>query len=226
MDRTWALFGQAVHELLDRSEPSELTETRLYGRLGEYKISGQFDRLDLREGALQDYKVTSVWSVKDGVKEEWLTQLNVLRWLAMENLYTVEKLQIVAILRDWNRAQMLSNDWYPAVPVVVLDVPILENPEYYLLSIAQRHADAELELPECTEKERWYSGDKWAVMKNKNKRAVKLFDKPELAYEMAKKDPKNLWIQDRPGVNRRCQDYCPVAQFCTQYQSILNSEAA
>lgn len=220
MDRVWALFGSGVHAALERAEPSAITEERLYGKLGDFDISGQFDRLDLRNETLQDYKVTSAWSVIDGVKEDWITQMNVLRWLALGNDYAVEKLQIVAILRDWSSKRALEGGNYPQAPVVVLDVPVLENPEYYLLSICQRHADAEESLPECSESERWYSGDKFAVMKGKNKRATKVFTSEHDAVEFSKQDTKNFWIQFRPGENRRCDNYCPVKDFCSQYKQL------
>ena len=53
---------------------------------------------------IQDYKVTSVWSViptKDnpnGYKEDWEYQLNSYAWLGRKNGYRAKKLQIIAIL--------------------------------------------------------------------------------------------------------------------------------
>ena len=48
-----------------------MRETRLYSDIGGLRISGAFDHLSLEDGVLSDYKVTSVWSVKNaGEKSE------------------------------------------------------------------------------------------------------------------------------------------------------------
>lgn len=47
------------------------------------RISGQMDLYDVEKRTIQDWKVTSVWSVKDeSYKSDWEKQLNIYRWLA------------------------------------------------------------------------------------------------------------------------------------------------
>lgn len=224
-DRLFVLLGQAVHAILERSEPSSLTEQRLYGNLGDRLVSGQYDRLTLTErGTLQDYKVTSVWSFIQGVKPEWELQLNVLRWLAHRNGYEVKRLEIVGILRDWVASKRFDPD-YPQVPMVIQKVPVwdLELTEERMLEIMARHADAETRLPECTDDERWMAPPKWAVIKGKNKRATKLYDNEKEAFEHANLS-KDFWVQYRPGRYRRCEDYCPVSEFCEQWKADSSDE--
>ena len=91
-DRIWALFGQSVHTILERAEPTAVTETRLYGRWGTWNLSGQADRLvaldpQARRIRIEDYKTTSAWSVLERPKSEWIQQLHILQWLATQNDY-------------------------------------------------------------------------------------------------------------------------------------------
>jgi hypothetical protein len=50
---------------------------------------------------IQDYKVCSIYSVRDGGKVEWEQQQNLLACLARRSGMVVDRLEIVAILRDW-----------------------------------------------------------------------------------------------------------------------------
>lgn len=130
-DRIWALFGQSVHTILERAEPTALTETRLYGRCGTWNLSGQVDRLvaldpQPQRVRIEDYKTTSAWSVLDGPKAEWVDQLHVLQWLAGQNGYRVGELAIIALLRDWSRGKALDGHPYPQAPVVNLRVPLAD----------------------------------------------------------------------------------------------------
>jgi len=70
-------------------------------------------RCDLRNNILDDYKVTSSYKVMMDSHVEWERQLNCLRWLAVQNGYKVDKLRIVAILRDFRKADALRKPGYP-----------------------------------------------------------------------------------------------------------------
>ena len=60
-ERVWSLMGQAVHTVLERAGTSAMVEERLYMDVHGWKLSGQFDRLDLVDKTLQDWKLTSVF---------------------------------------------------------------------------------------------------------------------------------------------------------------------
>jgi hypothetical protein len=152
----WALLGQAMHHILERGNhknENEIREKRLFAMVQGWRVSGQFDRLVLADGILQDYKVTSAYSLNYGIKDEWVKQLNVLRWLAELNGIEVKKLEIVAILRDWNKQHAKK---YP-LPVQVLDVPMMGDDEIedYVKERVLAHQAAEENLPECTGEETW-----------------------------------------------------------------------
>jgi len=216
-DRIWSLLGQAVHTILERAGEEEhvKVEERLFAEVLGWNVSGQYDRLDLHGTTLDDYKVTSTYSL--GGKIEWERQLNCLRWLAVQNGYKVEKLRIVAILKDWKKAKAKIDSSYPQVPVAVVQVPVWDLSEayQYILDRVSIHQAAEQgDVPECTDEERWYSGTKFALMKTGGKRAIKLFERKEDIGDIA----DGTFIEERPGVYRRCDDYCEVSGFCEQFQ--------
>lgn len=212
-ERIWALLGQAVHHILERAGTDTLTEERLFAEAGGWQVSGQFDRLHLEGKTLSDYKVTSTYKATGSAS--WTAQLNVLRWLAWKNGITVDSLEIVAILRDWRKTEADRNPAYPRRAVVVIPVEVwpMEDTEAYVRARVALHQQAEEDLSTtpCTDDERWYSGDKWAIIKPGGKRALKVLDeKPEVV-------PDGYDLQHRIGEYRRCAHYCEVAPFCAQW---------
>jgi len=225
-DRIWALMGQAVHTVLERAGTSALVEERLYATVDGWSVSGQFDRLHRQDAVLQDWKVCSVYKAKGDIA--WERQLNCLRWLAHKNGYDVNRLQVIAIFRDWKPSEAKRNPDYPQRNVAIIEVPVwdLDAAEAYVRQRVILHKSADVQdtsdhSVECTEEERWYSGTSYALMKEGGKRAKRVvFMKEELG-----EIPDGHYVEERPGVNRRCEGYCEVAPFCTQYQRIKQQQA-
>ena len=218
-ERIWALLGQAVHHILERAGTDTLVEERMYAKVRDWTLAGQFDRLQLSTKTLSDYKVTTTYKAKGDL--QWERQLNVLRWLALQNEYEVERLEIVAIFRDWRRAEADRDPDYPQSSVQVIPIrvwPMSETREYVESRIAI-HQAATNGLPVlCTDDERWFTGDKWAIIKPGGKRALRVLDaKPEQA-------PDGYVLEHRPGIYRRCERYCDVAPFCPQWASTTTSQ--
>lgn len=228
-DRIWSLLGQCVHTVLERAYPAGrgIAEERLFTTSHGFTVSGQFDVLEDR--ALTDFKVTSVWSVMSGDHMDWERQLNLLRLMAMrkyqetgDERYRVDKLQIVAILRDWSKHQLHRDD-YPKAQSVVVPIPV------WHLDLAQSYLDERVKahliddpVP-CTDEERWAKPPVFALMKKGRKTAIKLYEARADA-EAALKE-KDRYIVDRPGEYTRCESYCSVSKFCPQWQA-FKSEAA
>jgi hypothetical protein len=232
-DRIWALVGQAVHEILRRADDDALTEQRLFidwhdttGKL--WKISGAFDRLACTHAVLGDYKVTSVWAVKDGAKVEWEQQVNTYAYMLRLHGYWIDKLQVVAILRDWRKSESLKYpDSYPSHQVKVIDLPMWTDGmcRMFLDERIEEHRASRDKLPFCTPDERWSRPTVYAVVKNDNVKATKLCETPEAAQAYIDeliKSPKNAaanWkIDIRPGAFLRCEGYCAAAPYCSQWQ--------
>lgn len=221
-ERIWSLMGQAVHHVLERAGTNALVEERLFAEVEGWKLSGQFDRLHLEDKVLQDYKVCSVYKASGDAS--WERQLNVLRWLAHKNGYEVDKLQIVAIFRDWKKSEAERKDDYPQRNVMVIDVPVwtLEQTyEYVCERIAQHRRSDEAGDVECSDDERWFSGNNYALLKEGGKRAIRIAPSLEELGEV----PKGYIVQERPGVNRRCESYCEVAPFCPQFQKLKQARS-
>lgn len=231
--RIWALVGQVGHGIVERAYPAAYTEAaaqltpaqvheqfgvvaerRLFMPVNGWVVSGQFDVI---EGFhLQDYKFTSVWSVKGDTKPEWINQLNLLRLLAIHNGIEVNRLGIVAILRDWAMSKSKFDEGYPKHQIVPIDIPVwsVADAEAYLMQRVLAHQDAN--PPPCTDEERWKREDVFAVMKAGRKSAIKLHDLRAEADTQARELGGGYSVVHRPGEYFRCQNYCNCAHACPQ----------
>lgn len=226
-DRIFSLLGQAVHEILRRADMEALTERRLSVTVEGWEVSGAFDRLVFTpQGKMQDYKVTSVWAVRDGAKREWCEQLNTYAHLAREHGYAVDALEVVAILRDWSKLRAQREADYPAQQVVVIPIELWppERAAAFLADRVRAHQAAETALPACTDEETWRRPDVWAVMKDGRKSAVRLCETEADARALAG-DTKGMSVVLRKGEAIRCQSYCAVARFCDQFLSEETTES-
>ena len=213
-ERIWSLLGQAVHHILERAGTDTMVEERLFAEVDGWTLSGQFDRLHLASKTLSDYKVTTTYKAKGD--DNWTRQLNVLRWLAFQNGLIVDHLEIVAIFRDFRKSEVDRNPEYPqqAVKVIPVSVWPLDETEAYIRERVRLHQLAQTGMAEvwCSDEERWYTGDKWALVKPGGKRALRVLD------EKPDEVPEGLVLEHRPGIYRRCEQYCEVAKWCSQWQ--------
>lgn len=219
--RIWALFGQAVHHVLERAG-DENHEVRLYADYDGVKVSGQMDFMG--DGHIRDWKVTSAWTLvfKDRLPE-WEKQLNIYAALARANGKTVESLAVIAILRDWSKTEAARNQDYPQAPVVEIPLRLWDQVDahnFVRLSIGRLEVAAlqpDPDLPRCLPDEMWEKPTKYAVMKPGQKSAVRVFDEKALADQMIHDNPKYELVT-RPGERARCAGYCEAAAFCSQWK--------
>ena len=241
VDMVWALFGTAVHSVLENSKQSDdiITEERLYKEIDGWVLSGAIDRQEFvynddgsRTVNIIDYKVTSVWSVIYG-KPERENQLNCYAYLASST--KVGSLKICAILRDWNRRDAEKKEDYPKAPIVFVDIPLWDKnkTEEYIKERIRMHQEAQIsfDLNEdvglCSDEDMWKKNDTWAVKKKGQKRAIRVLDSEEEANnyidwhnetDQAYTKKTDLEIEFRSGEYTRCGNYCSVADFCNQYK--------
>ena len=246
VDMVWALFGTAVHSVLEKSKQSDdiITEERLYKEVDGWVLSGAIDRQEFvsnddgsRTVNIIDYKVTSVWSVIYG-KPEWENQLNCYAYLASKT--NVGSLKICAILRDWNRRDAEKKEDYPKAPIVFVDIPLWDKSktEEYIKDRIRIHQEAQIsfDLNEdvglCSDEDMWKKNDTWAVKKKGQKRAIRVLDSEEEAIkymewhketDRAYTNKTDLEIEFRVGEHTPCGNYCSVADFCNQYQERINN---
>lgn len=228
-ERIFSLFGRAVHQILEwGADADHVAEERVFATINGVTISGGMDlqKIDTQGGvAIQDYKVTSVYSATKE-KFEWEAQLNLYAALIRKTKnYRAKQLGIVAILRDWSKGKARGD--YPEAPV--LQIPIALWPDdaadsYLAKRIAlheRARRDAFLGKPlrDCTPDERWEGQPNWAVMRKGAARASRVFGDELDAIAFAKTSGADFEVVRRGGEPRRCLDnYCRVSRWCDQWQ--------
>lgn len=225
-DEVWKLWGQAVHTVIEkanRGRNEQQVERRLFAEIGGWRLSGQTDSMDETSEKLTDFKVTTEFTARQE-KPEWEQQLNCYAylWRVAEEI-EMKELEVVAILRDWRRAEAERNPDYPQAPVITIPIniwPAKDQHEFILNRIvAHRNARLRVEqgatLPPCTDEERWQRPIKFAVKKIGGKRAVRIYDSEAEALAALSNGQE---IEQRGGGYVRCEGWCSVSRFCDQWK--------
>lgn len=221
-DRIWPLFGQIAHLILERANMADLVEKRFSAVFKGKKVSAQVDNLSLVNDLLTDWKFATVWKFLPGkpVEPDWVAQLNMQREILLRNGLSANKLQIVGLLRDWSKSEASRNSDYPQKGVITQPVEVWER-ERTVAFIEERIGlmeQAKSSLPLCTPEERWARQDIWAVMRGDRAIRMGLCFTEKAAIELQAKNDGTR-IEFRPGQSPRCDFYCSVSKYCTQYQS-------
>jgi len=228
-DMIWPLLGTAVHHMLE-SGPAKgnvTMEERLFVNINGWSLSGAIDHQEEIDGKIHisDYKVTSVWSVIYG-KEEWVKQLNCYaQMVRMAKDKKVASVRIIAILRDWNRRDAMLKPDYPKSPVATVDIPLWPEAQAieYLHDRIEVHQDAQMmwdtkeAVVNCSDDERWMKKTTYALTKKGNKRATKVFEFFDDAAAELLIHGLGYEVITRKGEYTRCEQYCSVSEFCTQF---------
>jgi hypothetical protein len=231
-DQLFRVLGDAVHYILAKTDQTKkIIEQKIEIPVDGITLVAKPDLYDEDLKTIEDWKITTVWSVKD-IKSDWVTQLNCYAWALVKTGIEVKKAYINAILKDWSKNEKLrfGRD-YPEIPFKRIEVPLwsFETQDKYIKDrIALYKSTLNLSddnLPICLPEERWSGNDRFAVHKGSNQRATKLCDSMEEAIEYTEsiKDNGNKYnIQKREGRNIRCEEYCSVNKFCSFYKSRYN----
>ena len=229
-DRLWSFFGTAFHEVMESAEDdNSIIEERL-----RYKnTSGKFDHFDVAEKALYDFKFTSYWSVvydKDFSDNQ--KQLSIYAHMLRDVGFEVETIHNILIFRDWKKSEYKHGKHNVPHPYALLTFDVLDNIDGLpiwdwvdkITDGFDNHIDTpDDELPLCSEEFRWASNDTFAVIKNKNKRATKVFDNEEEANKMAERlsGKDSYCVQKRSGDKYKRCEYCSISEYCNQYRNML-----
>jgi len=224
-DRIWAMFGTAVHHVFEKNTDQGIAEKYLETEILGKKVSGTSDLYNA--GKITDYKTVSVWSIiYMSSLEEWTKQLNVYAYLYRKAGYEVNEIEIVALMRDWQKSKA-HEDNYPDIQIKTIPIDLWTIDEQYDyiskcvdLLICHNHTN-DNDLPFCNKSELWQDDDKYAVMKHGRKSAIRLLATEEQAQEYIennKLDNKHR-IEKRVAKPKRCA-YCNAALFCNQYKNI------
>lgn len=233
-DRIWALLGQLMAQALEKNAQGlddHLAEEQLELNVLGWKVTGRYDlsSVVLDGEVLTDYKLTSVWALKDGVKREFEQQLNLYKYLIETTTKRlISALEIVGVYRDWSKNKARYDKTYTQKQIEKFTVPLWGPNETkdFLEDRVRLHQDAAKGVwTECTPDERWARPTVFAVMKQGKKRAVKLYESKTLADRHAEHAPAH-YVVERKGESVRCAAYCSVSSKCEQWARIkaMNTE--
>jgi hypothetical protein len=234
-DMVWSLFGTAIHKVLEHGkDENHVVEQRLHAEIDGWKISGAIDLQIVNENGvdIRDYKTTSAWAVMNE-KIEWEHQLNMYAYLVERvKKVPVTSVGIVAIIRDWSRRDAAHKEDYPQAPIKEVPIKLwsFEEREAFVIDRVHKHAETDFametdqSLPECTPQEMWEKSTSWAVKKDGGVRAKSVHQSEAEALAALESLGKGYLIEVRPGSRTRCENFCPVNQYCQQYKTYMESK--
>ena len=233
-EMVWLIFGTAVHKILEQTKDRDALykeEKFTHTLENGYTISGIVDLYDLENEIVTDYKTASIWKVIFGDYKDWRRQGLAYAWLLKKCGLECKQAKFYALLKDWNSGDAKRKSEYPkqAVESVVFDVTesgLKEIDEFInnkINELIKYENIADDELPLCSEEDRWYTGDKFAVMKNGRKSALRVFDNEEEAKSYMQENGGD-YIENRKGEDRKCKDYCQCCEFCSYWKEHYKEE--
>ena len=171
-----------------------------------YYVSCKFDNYIDEEMCLEDYKRTSVYEAKGGLKVQRVQQLNIGAYALDKIGFPVKKVRACLFLKDWSAAMLkkeeqsaASNGWtckYPPIPYAEFEPEVWSDEQCltFIQDRVQLHVVAQSlsddKIPPCTPDERWYRGESFAIVKEGLKTAKKVvkvddYDSREQALQTA-----------------------------------------
>ena len=228
------LSGEAWHTGIaanstNRRFNGALVEKRFSIKYHGWKITGQPDVID--GDYLMDYKESTVGRFAKGVPQEYENQLNFYHYILSSNGKHPKFMGIWVKYKDYMPSRAGTNH-YPDAAMQYFPVQIWDYDEQdaFIKSRIEAHVGNlnsqldKMDMPQCTDEERWYSNEVHAVMKKGGKRSLHNAATHEDAQAWidgdntrVKKD--QLTIELRPGVYRKCENYCFAKSVCDQYNN-------
>lgn len=234
-DMIWSIFGTAVHSVLENSTEGKhlLSEKSLEIQVGDYTLSGRSDLYNTRSFTVIDYKVTSVWKYILKDFEDYRLQGLMYVYMLKQLGYKAKKAEFVLVLKDWQKSKAKFDKTYPQFPVQKVQFSFVDDDFVFIEKfikdkfeeIRQAEQLADDELPICSAEDRWNSGDKFAVMKNGRKTALRVLDSMEDA-EKYKAENGGDYIETRKGEDKKCQEYCLCCEFCKHYKECIKNSGS
>lgn len=224
----WRLLGQATHAILEWGHvpvhEMDMSEEDQVEIVDGVEITGRLDLYEGQHRRITDYKVTSVYAVRNPDRLlEWESQLNLYAWFIRNLGRPVEAIRVVAILRDWHRSNAERDSEYPRVPMLSIPLPLWEQDEAERLlkrRLALHKRSWEGDIRPCTDRERWKERDRWQVWKSDGaSRPSKSFTNEGEAIAWVKAHGGEYEVRFVPGTPLRCLYYCTVADFCPQWKA-------
>ena len=231
-DSVWAVWGTAVHALMESQPDNNFHEEKFKVPVCNSFVTGQVDSYDMEHATIFDWKTASVWKVQFADFGDWYKQGMTYAWLLKQSGLDVRHCVFVALLKDHSKSKAAKDASYPQSPVFkyefdVTDEELQQTEARIIAKVAEIESAYKLDddaIEPCSAEERWADGEKWAVMKNGRKTAIKLFDNSADADAMAGEMGNAYYVEHRPAISRKCGDYCKCKDFCNFYKAMNKGE--
>ncbi len=233
-DRVWAIFGSAVHSLMEVETPDTFVEEDVEAKVGNMMVTGRMDCYDPKNEILYDYKTASVWKVIYKDFDDWKKQGLIYAWLLNKTGFNVKKCRFIAMLKDHSKSKAKFDATYPQSPVYVYEFNVTESDLKDTETFIERKV-AEIErcndypddvIPCCTEDERWAKPTTYAVMKNGRKTALRVFNTRAEADKLVAEQGAGCYVEERKGTDGKCQEYCTCREFCHYWKTFYGEVKA
>lgn len=231
-DQVWAVWGTAVHEIFEKQPDNNFHEEYFKVPVSNSYVTGQVDLYDMENGEICDWKTASVWKVQFNDFSDWRRQGLTYAWLLQQSGLEVKKCRFITLLKDHSKTKAKNDSSYPQSPVFIYEFDVTpedmaETRDRILNKVLEIESAYTLDddaINPCSEEERWADGEKWAVMKNGRKSAIKLFDNQLDADAMAGELGNSHYVEHRPAISKKCGDYCSCKKFCNFYKEMNKGE--
>lgn len=186
-------IGNLFHEVIAKGTKTGVAERRLFLEINGWMLSGGMDNYD--DGILTDYKTCNKWKTilsadSDGRIEEFENQLNVYAHILRKNGHPVKKLMLFAYFKDWNKAEFSK---YKKTGKIFSPGHQPGYPEQDWLHF---------EVPLWSEKK----AESYVLER------VRIHQDARIKLPLC--STKDIWR------GTRCERYCSVAKFCSQYEEM------
>ena len=226
-DNVWAVFGTAVHAILEKNGDGNFHEEKFDIGVSNSRVTGVVDSYDMERGIINDWKTASVYKVMKGDFADWRKQGLTYAWLLKQNGLDVRRCRFIALLKDHSKSKAKFDATYPQSPVFVYEFEVTpeeleqtgERITQKVIAIEAAEKMGDDDIAPCSAEERWADPEKFAVMKNGRKTAVRVFDTQADADACAGELGNSHYVEHRPAVSRKCGEYCLCKDFCNFYKS-------
>jgi hypothetical protein len=227
-DSVWAVWGKAVHALLESQPDNNFHEESFKVPVCNSFVTGKVDSYDMEHATIYDWKTASVWKVQFADFSDWYRQGMTYAWLLKQSGLEVRHCRFIVLLKDHSKKKAKYDSSYPQSPVFVYefdvtDEELAQTEERIIDKVREIESVYKLDddnIEPCSAEERWADGEKWAVMKNGRKSAVKVFDNQLDADAMAGEMGNSHYVEHRPAISRKCGEYCLCKDFCNFYKNM------
>jgi len=228
-DMIWLIFGSAVHKIIEDADKTGFAEYELSEKIiDDYMLTGICDLYNEELFAVEDHKTASVYKIISQDFDDWKKQGLMYAWMLRKKGHYVSRLRFHALMKDWSakdkRQAEFTGKFYPEHPIWTWEYEITEQDmidiEEFIKNkfeeIIKYESVSDDELPVCSQEERWNNGDTYRVLKEGQKRALKV-TKDRLEALMFANENQAV-IEVIKGEDRKCKDYCLVCQFCKHWK--------